>query len=107
MESLEGWVDKLRSCGKLVLVEGKKDKNAMIRFGINNIVTVSQKPIYKIIDEVNSKDVVILTDLDREGRKYYHKLKHHLQKSGIKVDNKFREFLIKNKITHYIESIKI
>lgn len=108
MDNLDGWLTDLRSSGSLVLVEGKKDKEALTKLGIANIKTVSQKPLYKTIEEVSeSKEtVVILTDLDNEGRKYYSYLRHHLQRNGIRVDRKFREYLFKNTKITQIESMK-
>ncbi len=108
MQTLEEWINGLKEAKNLILVEGKKDKEALTNLGIANIKTVSQKPLYKTVEEVSgSKEtVVILTDLDREGRKYYSYLKHHLQKSGVKVDRKFREFLLKNTNIKQIESMK-
>jgi len=42
----------------------------------------------------------LLTDLDGEGRKLYHKLSRDLQKHGVKVNNKLRELLFKAKLSH-------
>ena len=73
MDNLDEWLANLRSSRSLVLVEGRKDKEALTNLGVMNIKTVSQKPLYKTVEEVSeSKEtVVILTDLDNEGRKYY------------------------------------
>lgn len=108
MNALDDWAKALRSSNKLILVEGRRDKEALENMGITNVQTVAQKPLFKTVEEIASltKGVVILTDLDKEGRKYYAYLRHHMQKKGVKVDRKFREFLFANtKITH-IESMK-
>ncbi len=107
MQSLEEWADELKNSGKLVLVEGSKDANALKRLGITKIMTVSQKANFQVVESITDHEVVILTDIDQEGRKYYHNLKHHLQRKGVKIDKRFREFLIKNTKVSYIESIKI
>lgn len=52
-----------------------------------------------------SKKAVILTDLDKEGRKLYAILKTQLQFLGVKVDNYFREFLLKNTRVRQIEGL--
>lgn len=108
MDSIDDWAEALRSSNKLVLVEGKKDRQALNCLGITNIKTIAQKPLFKTVEESAnaSAEVVILTDLDREGRKYYSYLKHHLQKNGIKVDKKFREFLFANTEVTQIEAMK-
>ena len=109
METIEDWIDELKNSNKTILVEGKKDQIALNNLGINNIITLKQKPIYKVVEEIseNSKEVIILTDLDAEGRKLYSKLKYGLQKHGIKIDNKFREFLFKKIKISQIEGIEI
>jgi len=105
METLEDWIEKLRYCNKLIIVEGKKDKKALEDLGINNIITFSNTPYFHI-ENIQEKEVVILTDLDRYGKKLYSILSKGLQKRKVKIDHKFREFLFKNtRITH-IESIK-
>lgn len=106
--SVEGWLAELRMSTATILVEGRKDKEALEAQGVRNIKTVAQKPLFKTVEELAEakKQVIILTDLDVEGRKYYSYLKHHLQKSGVKVDRKFREFLFKNTNITQIESMK-
>lgn len=109
METLEEWSEELKNHTCLILVEGKKDKTALNNLGIKNILDISGKPHYKYIDiiiEIKPKFCVILFDLDKEGKKLYSKFKNQLQKSGIKVDTKFREFLFKNTKLSQIEGIE-
>lgn len=107
METIDEWLESLRDSNLLILVEGKKDKLKLEEFGIKNILTVSSKPLYKTIEEISelNREVVILTDLDYEGRKLYSRLKHQCQKNGIKIDKKFREFLFNNTKVTQIEGI--
>ena len=81
----------------LVIVEGKKDKLALEEFGITKVVTLN-KPLFEIVESVCDKEVVVLTDLDREGRKLYSRLKRELGFRGIKVNDKLREKLFENKV---------
>ncbi len=92
---------------KIIIVEGKKDKKALEELGLKNIITLSKKPIYKIIEEIaeKAKEVVILTDLDNEGKKMFDKLNSGLQCHGVKVDNKFRLFLFKKTKLRQIEGL--
>ena len=108
MDTIDEWLEELCSTRKLILVEGKKDREALSDLGVKNIRTVSQKPLFKTVEEASqsSSEVVILTDLDKEGRKYYAYLRHHLQRNGIRIDKKFREFLFKNTKRTQIESMK-
>ena len=107
MNSLDEWINELQQTDQLILVEGEKDKAALNALSITNVLTVSKTPIHKIIEEVvkRNKRVVILTDLDREGKKYYATLRHQLQKQGVKIDTTFREFLFKETTLSHIEGL--
>jgi 5S rRNA maturation endonuclease (ribonuclease M5) len=89
-----------------VLVEGKKDKLALEKFGIKNIITI-KKPLYEIVETIseNFSTCILLLDLDREGNKLYKRLKDDLQKHGVKVDSKFRSFLFKHTGLKEIEGL--
>ncbi len=101
------WVDGLKNSGKLVVVEGEKDKKALNKLGIKNVVSISRKPLFIFVEKTSKKvkEVVILTDLDSEGRKLYNTLKHDFQKNGVKVDKKFREILFRETKISQIEGI--
>ena len=105
MNNLDDFIEKLKHA-KLVIVEGKKDKNALESLGVENIFILNG-PLYKNIEEISNKyqEVVILTDLDIEGRKLFSRLNSRLQERGIKVDNSFREFLFKETKLRQIEGI--
>jgi len=105
MNDLDDFIEKLKQV-KLIIVEGKKDKAALEKFGIKNIFVLNG-PLYKNIEDISYKykEVVILTDLDKEGRKLFSRLNSRLQERGIKVDNSFREFLFKETKLRQIEGI--
>ena len=114
MHPLEEWTQELKDSDKLIIVEGKKDKKALEELGITNVITIS-KPLYEVVEQISdqTKEIIILTDLDPEGRKLYSKLKNPLQKRKIKIDTKFREFLIRETkltniegLTRYLLKIK-
>ena len=98
---------KLKQSDKLIIVEGKKDKAALEKLGVGNIFTLSKKPLFHVIEEIAGagKGVVILTDLDRHGKELYGRLNSGLQYHGVKVDNKFREFLFKKTKLRQIEGL--
>ncbi len=91
---------------KLVIVEGKKDKEALKSFGITNVVTL-KKSLFEVVEEVSSKakECVILTDLDKKGKYLYSRLRQDLQKHGVKVDNSFRNFLFRETKLRQIEGL--
>ena len=102
---MKDWLKKLKDSEKLIIVEGKKDKAALNKLGIKNVVSISRKPLYVFIEGIKAKEVIILTDLDPTGKKLYSILKHKLQAKGIKVDNYFREYLFRNSKITQIEGL--
>lgn len=108
-EQIEEWIEKLRNSEKAVIVEGKKDKYALESFGIKNVFMLNKKPIYEMVEEVSAlyERCVILTDLDKEGKKLYGKLSSALQHHGVEIDNYFREFLLKNTKIRQIEGLVV
>ncbi|QQG38676.1 MAG: toprim domain-containing protein [Candidatus Woesearchaeota archaeon] len=107
INKIQDWLEQLKESEKLILVEGKKDKQTLENLGITKIITLN-KPFYKIIEEIslNHKEIIILTDLDKEGKHLYSRLKHGLQRNGVKIDTKFREFLFKETKASTIEGLK-
>lgn len=107
MEELEEWLEEIKESWKLVVVEGKKDRNALLFLGLKNVYAIDKKPIFKAVEEIAamSNRVVILTDLDSEGKKIFGKLNSDLQYHGVEVDNYYREFLFRNTKLRQIEGM--
>ena len=63
--------------------------------------------MFEIIENIadNHKECAILTDLDNEGKKLFGKLNSGLSSHGVRVNNKFREFLFKKTKLRQIEGI--
>ncbi len=53
--------------GKTVIVEGRKDVQALKELGIHSI-PINGRPLHKVVSELKGGEVVILTDFDRKGR---------------------------------------
>ncbi len=85
---------------KVIIVEGKKDKRALVGLGCKNIVTLEDSALFEVVEAINAKEVVVLTDLDKEGRELYHKLKKGLVSRGVKIDDALRLLLFKAKVSH-------
>jgi len=90
----------------VVLVEGKRDKEALEKFEIEPIYPMKGKNFHDIGQELSEKfnGVVILTDLDRTGEEIYKKLTKILEGYGLKVDGSFREDLRRSGIK-FVEKI--
>jgi len=99
-------IEKLKKSKKLILVEGLKDKNALAELGITNVL-VLKKALFAVAEQVAEicSECIILTDLDAEGKELYRRLKMHLEKAGVKVDDSFRNFLFKNTKLSHIEGL--
>jgi len=100
--SLLDEISKIISRNILVIVEGKKDKEALEKTGFNNVCVLSGKPLYKNIEEISksNKECVILTDFDKKGRHIYHALKKELVRNGVKINENLRIALMREKVSH-------
>jgi len=107
IKDMRQFIEKLKESGKLIVVEGKKDRAALQKLGISNIVELNKKPLFRIVEDISNSDgeCIILTDLDKKGKELYGKLNSQLQMNGVKVNNKFREFLFKHTKLRQIEGI--
>lgn len=100
-------IEKAKSNSSLIVVEGKKDEIALEQIGISNIFVINEngKSIYEKIEEISqiqnkNKEVILLTDIDKEGRKIYSLIKKHLSQMNVKMNNRMRDLMIKLKISH-------
>ena len=78
-----------------VIVEGKNDVATLKRFGIKNIIPISGKNYFDLLEEIpeDTTEVVLLTDVDKQGEKIFKTLKKILESQGLKVDGFFRKYL--------------
>jgi 5S rRNA maturation endonuclease (ribonuclease M5) len=84
----------------LIVVEGKRDRAALQQLGFSNIIILN-KPLYEVIEDIESKGekrMLLLTDLDKEGKRIYAKLKNDLDKRGVVVDDALRNLLFKTEL---------
>lgn len=107
MLDLDQWIAKLVEEQPFIIVEGPQDKASLQKLGLENILTLKGKPLYKIVEHVAAATdaCMILTDLDEEGKKLYGKLRQDLQKHGVKIDDRFRHFLFKETELRQIEGL--
>jgi 5S rRNA maturation endonuclease (ribonuclease M5) len=89
---------------KPVIVEGKNDRKSLRLLGFDDVHILNQ-PLYKIIEEFPHDEVIILTDLDQEGKRLYGKLKKGFAHHGVHVDDTIRELLFKETQLRQIEGI--
>lgn len=91
----------------LVVVEGKKDKAALNKLGVTNIITLN-RPLFAIVEKISNsgvKEIALLVDMDNEGRKLYKKLRSDLSYHGVKINNTLRYFLLRKTGLKVIEGL--
>ena len=97
-EKIAETLDSLReesAQGTLILVEGKKDVEALRNLGIEGpVLTVKTggKSFLDVISELEKagvSEVVLLLDFDRRGRQGTNRLRHSLESVGIRVNLEF------------------
>lgn len=97
--------------GAVVVVEGKRDVNALTSVGFQgNAVTVNKfRGINKLVDNLDGKSkVILMLDMDRKGRYLTHKILTLLQYRGKNVNLFYKKILLditKGKIKHIEEII--
>ena len=102
---INNFVQEIIDRGLPVIVEGKKDAAALRALGINNIVEMDV--CFKIVDKLeHEKEVAILVDLDREGKKIYSQLNDAFSRRGVKVNNNLRHYLFRETKVRQIEALK-
>jgi len=99
---------KLKNSQKSIIVEGKKDKACLEKLGFEHVIELNKRPLYKVVEEVahSCKEVVILTDLDKKGKQLFGYINSGLQKMGVNIDNRFRNFLFRKTKLRQIEGLK-
>jgi 5S rRNA maturation endonuclease (ribonuclease M5) len=96
--------------GTPILIEGKKDEEALNKLGINgNIIKVSGSglKLFEVAEKAteSSSEVIILTDFDKKGELLAKKLSNDIQSLGSHPDLNIRKNIMK--ITRrYIKDIE-
>ncbi|MFN3598342.1 MAG: toprim domain-containing protein [Aquificaceae bacterium] len=104
---LREWIKRLREASKssAVLVEGKRDRRALAKFGIKNLFTLEGKRFSDLPDFLEGyREVILLFDLDKHGERINQKVKTLLGSQGYILIEEFREELRKIGIL-YVEDI--
>ncbi|MBN2052171.1 toprim domain-containing protein [Candidatus Woesearchaeota archaeon] len=110
IENLYEMVEKYKQY--LVIVEGKRDKVALEELGFEHIMPLNGRPLYDVAENVQEKQVIILTDLDKKGEEIYSRIKKDLDKRGVEVDDTLRNLLFKTELrqieglTNYLRRFK-
>jgi 5S rRNA maturation endonuclease (ribonuclease M5) len=92
-----------------IIVEGRKDEDALRGLGIaGKFFTVSNGiPFYEFCEDIAEgyREVILLTDLDREGHKLAKRLRSCLGQRGVRINEKFRLSLMHKLDTNEVENL--
>ncbi len=110
IERIEEWIQGLKQANEKnpIIVEGKKDKEALRKLGISGEIYTIQSlgSLTAVIDNIsNHGEVIVLTDLDRKGTSIYKKVKKRLESRGIKVVYRYRRDLREIARINNVESL--
>lgn len=97
----------IRYSETLLVVEGKRDRGALRKAGLENVIEISGRQLERVVDIVKSKrtQVTILTDYDKEGVRQYKRLKELLLSDEIKVNDIFRREFKRAFLVNRIEEL--
>ncbi len=90
----------------VILVEGKRDYDALLRLGVMNVMQMRGMGYHDLIQNISEgySGVILLMDFDFHGERIFQKLSGLLRVYGLKVDTSFRERLKRAGIM-YVEEI--
>ena len=98
------YLQEIQEFNTPIIVEGRNDKKALQEFGLDNIFTLNM-PLFKIVERIQGKEAVILTDLDKKGKQLYRRIQHDCIHQGIKINNRLRHFLFRETQLSHIEGL--
>ncbi len=107
LEELEDLREVAESCA--VIVEGKNDEKALRNLGVKTefFQVCNGVPFHDVCDKIVAEfsDVILFTDLDREGNKLNRKLKSCLSQRGVRVNDRLRISLMNKLETDHVEDV--
>lgn len=86
LEKVLDILNRLKEEEGVIIVEGQNDIESLVNLGVKNrIIKVSQRNIFDVIDGIKEKEVIVLTDFDKNGSSLFKKYVKELNSSGKKV----------------------
>ncbi len=100
LDKFRQWIKHLRIKSKQipVIVRSEIEKKRLKALKIKNIY-VLRDPYYSLAEKLAKKykEAILLFDVTKSGQEVYEKLQREFELVGIKIDNRFRQFLYHNK----------
>lgn len=104
-QELQNVLEELKEDKRKKIVEGERDKKALEKFQVKKIRTINSTPLREITSGTKEKEVIILTDYDKTGKKLSKNLIRLYRAEGIKTDLDYKRRLGKLKGISEIEEI--
>ncbi len=90
----------------VVLVEGKRDKNALEKLGCRRVITISGR-VRDVCESLDGEhEAVIATDLDRRGNELARRAREELEGCSVRADSETRVLLARILKIKYFEDAK-
>ncbi len=121
LAGIEEILDELKdraTCGAIVMVEGKRDRDALAKLGVTGeIVMTSQQSLLNLCESLarSKKDIIIMTDWDDRGEEVAGQILLYMETDGLRPDNTLRiklrgllkkEIMAVENLYVYLENLK-
>lgn len=88
-------IDEIRSSVDYVIVEGRRDRAALLELGIPGemVISLSGNPLCEVVDFIRrrpAKNILILSDFDRHGCALFHNLSRAIELVNIRNNTTLR-----------------
>jgi 5S rRNA maturation endonuclease (ribonuclease M5) len=101
LDKFRQWVEHLRIKSKEIpiIVKSEREKKVLQGLKLKNIKCIT-KSLSDFAEKVakKAKEVVLLFDTDKSGRDLYTQVKSELELQGVKIDQRFEQFIFHTKL---------
>jgi 5S rRNA maturation endonuclease (ribonuclease M5) len=108
-EHIKEIINQLNNQDAIIVVEGKKDKIALLRLGIDSKIFLlnNRKSLIETSEILAQKQhhVILMLDSDPKGLELTKKMKNHLQSQGVKVNTTIGKMLLRVANSQVVESL--
>lgn len=91
LEKLKSLIRELCDEDNVILVEGKKDREALRKIGVRGkIIEISDQKLFELPQKISKREVIVLVDFDPRGKELVKECKRMLEAQGLRVDLSYR-----------------
>jgi 5S rRNA maturation endonuclease (ribonuclease M5) len=109
-DNIKEIINQLNNQDAIIVVEGKKDKRALEKLGIDSkifLLNCDKKSLIETSETLaqKSRQVILMLDSDPKGLELTKKMKNHLQSQGVHVNTKIGKTLLRLANSQVVESL--